>query len=243
MASTGASRRTVAAQVGKPESTIRGWVERGKAYPDVEPWGSFAVDYERAERGLAASAASTTAMRAQLLNEQMAKRLAWESRGPPPRKPPKPAKPRPVNDDAEQLANELRHELASKEYEKALEDWALAVQAHNTPPPTPEIQYMLCLERVRISRHPYDYGTSKHRKPEPEHDGTNYLNEHAMDREQLGALLLDPPELLRLAIVDQAYAVYRILVASGFDPAVPEMRKADDETEGPAGSHEPEPLG
>ncbi|MFZ9416003.1 MAG: class I SAM-dependent methyltransferase, partial [Alphaproteobacteria bacterium] len=50
-------RRTVAALIGKPEATLRGWINRGLAYPDREPYGSFAVDYMRAERGIATKAA------------------------------------------------------------------------------------------------------------------------------------------------------------------------------------------
>jgi hypothetical protein len=63
------SRRGVAAAVGKPVSTLCGWVERGLAYPDVEPWGSFSVQYRRAERGLEGAAAGTIAMTARMLFE------------------------------------------------------------------------------------------------------------------------------------------------------------------------------
>jgi hypothetical protein len=61
------SRRGVAAMVGKSHTTLGGWVERGMAYPDEEPWGSFSVQYRRAERGLELAAAGTVGMTAQML--------------------------------------------------------------------------------------------------------------------------------------------------------------------------------
>lgn len=172
------SRRGVAAAVGKSESTIRGWVERGLAFPDVEPWGSFAVDYQRAERGLegaAAGAISLTVRRLYDLCDQAAK------------------------------GDILAITLLAKD--SGLRE----------------------LLNVLAARFPRDWGTSKHREPDADYSGENYLNEHSMSREQLGAVFLDPPESIRLALVDQAHAVYRILLAGGFDPAVPEMRKAEDD--------------
>jgi hypothetical protein len=47
---------------GIPCNTLYGWLERGRAEPEVEPWGSFAVDFLRAERGLEGAAAGTIAM-------------------------------------------------------------------------------------------------------------------------------------------------------------------------------------
>jgi hypothetical protein len=67
VAASGMSRRGVAAMVGKPESTIRSWVERGEAHPTVEPWGSFARDYRMAERGLEAAAAGAISLVTQQL--------------------------------------------------------------------------------------------------------------------------------------------------------------------------------
>jgi hypothetical protein len=231
-ASTGGSRRTVAALVGKPEATLRGWINRGLAYPDVEPYGSFSEDYRRAERGMDGAIATVKAQRVQLLAEQMRKRLAWEDRGPPPLKPAKPRKPPKVEDEAAQLAADLLHELAMKEWEEQVEAWQAELLAWSTPPETPSVADMAWLENLRISRHPEDYGTSKHRQPDVEYSGSEYLDANAMDREQLGALFCDPPEAIRQALTDQAHAVYRILVEAGFDPASPIPRKADeDETE------------
>lgn len=175
-AATGMSRRGVAAVVGKPESTIRSWVERGMAYPDVEPWGSFSAQYRRAERGLEGAAAGTIAMTAQMLFELTKRALKGD--------------------------------------EAALE--SLSKQG-------PQLKELL---NVLAARFPADWGVSKHRIPEPEHDGANYLDAHTMEREQLGALFADPPEPIRLALVDSAAQVYAVLLAGGFDPA----RKAEDET-------------
>lgn len=171
MASTGASRRTVAQMVGKSESTIRGWIERGMAFPDVEPWGSFSTHYRVAERGLAAAIAETSAQRVQVLREQMANYARWHANG-----------------------------------------------CLGAAPAAPSVADMVWMDRVREGRWPDDYGASKHRKPEPEHDGANYLDAHTMEREQLGALFADPPEPIRLALVDSAAQVYAVLIAGGFDP-------------------------
>lgn len=232
VASTGASRRTVASQVGKPESTIRGWIERGLAYPDVEPYGSFARDYELAERGLDASAARSVAMRVQLLEEMLRKRLDWDNRGPPPPKPTKPKPPKKLDDEAAQLAADVLFELELKAWEERHTEWGEAMKAWHTPPPEPTVQDMVWLERVRISRFPEDYGTSKHRKPEPEYSGSNWLDANSMDREQLGAVFADPPESIRLALQDRAPEVYRILIEGGFDPAAPVNRKASEDDDG-----------
>jgi hypothetical protein len=61
-AATGMSRRGVAAVIGKPVSTLLGWVERGMAYPGEEPYGSFSDAYRRAERGLEGAAVGTVAL-------------------------------------------------------------------------------------------------------------------------------------------------------------------------------------
>lgn len=151
-------------------------MNRGLAYPDVEPWGSFAVDYCRAERGIDGAISSAQALRTQVIVEQMQRRMEWErSQG--------------------ELVN--------------LDD----------APPMPSVEDMMWLERLRISRFPEDYGTSKHRKPEAPHDAQEWLDANSMDREQLAALLSDPPDAIRAALVDAAPAVYAILVAGGFDPS------------------------
>lgn len=224
LASTGVSRRTVAHLLGKPESTVRGWIERGLAYPTIEPWGSFAEDYMRAERGLAAAIGSTVALRAQVLHEQMQAYADWSTNRPPPPKPPaKPRKPKKGASAEERMAWELASEVHAQleaEHEQAMESWKQG-------PPLPDVTEMLWLEKVRISRHPEDYGTSKHRRPDVEHDGNNWLDAHSMDREQLAALFADPPEVMRNALCDAGPAVYRILLSGGFDPAAPIAVDAD----------------
>lgn len=174
------SRRGVAAAVGKAEATIRGWVERGSAHPDVEPWGSFAVDYRRAERGLEGAAAGAIAL--------TVKRLFGLCQ----------------RADAGDL------------------DAIITLSKDNN---------LKELLNVLASRFPEDWGTSSHRKPEPEYDGNNWLEQHGLQREQLGALLADPPEAIREALVDQAPAVYAILLAGGFDP----QRKAEHEAKATEG--------
>ncbi len=177
------SRRGVAAAVGVDPKTIRDWIGRGKAFPTEEPWASFAVDYQRAERGLEGAAAGTIGLTAKML-----------------------------------------FELTKRAYEGDSEAGErLAAQG-------PQLKELL---NVLSSRFPLDWGQSKHREPESDFSASEYLDAHAMDREQLGALLCDPPELIRLALQDSAYSVYRILLEGGFDPAQPEKRKADDEG-GPA---------
>lgn len=214
IASTGASRRTVAALVGKPEGTVRGWVNRGLAFPDVEPYGSFAKDYVRAERGIHGAIAGTAAKRVQVLSEMMDKRLAWEGREP---LRPKPEAPRKPPKDCTQEERDL-YDLESELHRKALNAWAVDYKAWTTPPPMPDVADMMWLERVRESRAPTDYGTSKHRQPELEHSAQEYLDAHQMDSEQLAALFSDPPDVIRGALVASATAVYAILLQGGFDP-------------------------
>mgnify|MGYP001616334529 CR=1 FL=1 len=57
IASCGISRRGVAHRAGIPPTTLYDWLERGRAQPDEEPYGSFTIDYLRAERGLEHAAA------------------------------------------------------------------------------------------------------------------------------------------------------------------------------------------
>ncbi len=52
LASTGMSRRGVAARAGFGHTNLHDWLERGRANPEEEPWGSFARDYLMAERGI-----------------------------------------------------------------------------------------------------------------------------------------------------------------------------------------------
>lgn len=185
-AGTGLSRRGVAAAVGKTESTIRTWIERGMAYPDVEPWGSFADQYRRAERGLEGAAAGTVAWVVARMHR------------------------------ATRLVDAGEREGAS-DNDRALAAQALEALAE------PQLKELL---NVLAARFPEDWGTSKHRKPEPEYDPQNFLDANTMDREQLAALFTDPPDAIKGALQDSAASVYAILLAGGFDP-----RKATDGSE------------
>lgn len=179
IASTGMSRRGVAAAVGVDPGTIRNWIGKGKAFPGEEPWGSFAVDYERAERGLEGAAVGTISLTVQRLFE-LSQRAA--------------------NGDTEAGAILAEHGPQMKE-----------------------------LLNVLASRFPRDWGTSKHREPDVDFSADEYLDANAMTREQLGAVFADPPEKIRQALADQAHAVYRILVESGFDPGAPARKATDDD--------------
>lgn len=77
------------------------------------------------------------------------------------------------------------------------------------------------LLKVLEARFPRDWGQSAHREPEADYDAQNYLDVHAMDRDQLAALLTEPPDVLREALVQAARPVYAVLLAGGFDPTAP----------------------
>lgn len=70
------SRRGVAIAAGVAPQTLLNWLERGRAYPDEEPYGSFAVQYLRAERGLEAAASGTITLVVQRLY-QLARTASW----------------------------------------------------------------------------------------------------------------------------------------------------------------------
>jgi len=176
------SRRGVAAAVGVDPKTIREWIGRGKAYPDQEPWGSFAVDYERAERGLEGAVVGTISLTVQRLFK-LAQRAS-------------------EGDEAAALA-----------------------LAENGP----QLKELL---NVVAARWPKDWGLSKHREPEADFSGDEWLDANAMTREQLGAVFADPPEQIKRALQDQAPAVYRILLEAGFDPSAPQRKATDDDAEG-----------
>jgi hypothetical protein len=202
--------------VGKPESTIRGWIERGMAYPNEEPWGSFSVQYRQAERGVAIAAAKTSALRVQVMLEQMEEFVRWRDRGPPPPRPRAPEKPGKKASADEKEA----YRVAKAEHDESYARWELDFERWKTPPAHPDVSDMVWLESHRQRRFPEDYGASKHRKPEAEFDGQHWLDAHAMDREQLKALFTDPPELIRLAMEDAG--------------CWPPRGKAEDADQGPA---------
>ena len=62
LASTGMSRRGVAQVSGASIAALNDWLARGRAQPDEEPYGSFARDFLRAERGLELAASGTIAL-------------------------------------------------------------------------------------------------------------------------------------------------------------------------------------
>ncbi len=80
IASCGMSRRGVARRAGIPPSTLQDWLDRGRAHPDEEPYGSFTVDYLRAESGLEHAIAETAALWVQRLREMAAQGAVVDSR-------------------------------------------------------------------------------------------------------------------------------------------------------------------
>lgn len=213
-AATGASRRGVAAACGISEGAIRAWVERGKAEPKEEPYGSFSRQYEQAERGLELAASHTEAMKVQVMREQMQEYLAWRQRGPAPLPPIAPEKPKRDADGQEREAYQDERDA----YEAKLQEWQAAIAAWATPPEHPDTNDAEWLGKLKMRRYPRDWGTSKHREPDADYDGANWLEQSGLQREQLGALFDDPPELIRLALIDKADAIYQILVSGGFHP-------------------------
>ncbi len=224
--------------LGVPFGTLRGWIEQGLAYPDSEPFGSFAQAYQRAERGLEFAASQTEAHRVRILLEAMTGYAEWrDHRGPEPVEPLPPAKPqRPSDDLDEDAAFEaaIFYDLQMEDWKRQTAElsdkraaWAKAHASWSTPPVVPPLQEFEWLGRLKERRWPQDWGASKHRVPEPDFDAQNYLDAHAMDREQLGALLSDPPEVVRLALVDVAAKVYAVLIAGGFDPDAPIVEPAE----------------
>lgn len=213
--------------VGKPESTLRGWVERGIAYPTQEPYGSFAAAYQRAERGLEYAASQTEAHRVRILLESMTGYAEWrDHRGPEPLAPVRPRRPK-ESDDPEL---HILYDLELEDWKRSSEGWAKLHAAWSTPPVIPPLQEFEWLGKLKERRWPAEWGQSQHRKADPDYDAQNYLDTTAMDRDQLGALFSDPPELVRAALVDVAPKVYAVLLAGGFDPLAP-IRKADDDDE------------
>jgi hypothetical protein len=207
-------------------------VEQGLAYPDSEPFGSFATAYRRAERGLEFAASQTEAHRVRLLLEAMTGYAEWrDHRGPEPLEPEAPRKPRPPDEnlpEEELFEAHILYDLQLEDWKRQTAElsdararWAKLHAAWSTPPVVPPLQEFEWLGRLKERRWPQDHGASKHRQPEPDHDAANYLDAHAMDREQLAALLSDPPEVVRQALVDVAPKVYAVLLAGGFDPEAP----------------------
>jgi hypothetical protein len=114
IAAGGMSRRGVAAMAGIAHQTLLSWLERGRAHPEEEPWGSFAVDYERASRGLEGAASGTVALTVARLYK-LAREERWEE----------------LNECGPQM-KELLNVLAAR----YPEDWG--THAHRKPEPEPD---------------------------------------------------------------------------------------------------------
>jgi hypothetical protein len=212
------SRRGAAASFGISHVTLHTWLERGRAEPDVEPYGSFAADYLRAERGVERTAGTAVALRtAAILQAQQRVVDFWENRSAEP--PPKPERPHVAGADADEW----------KAYERECELWQLALAAWSTPPPAPAPGDFEWLLRVQVSRYPEDHGATVWRKPEQEPDGAAYLERLGLKHEQLVTMLSDPPETIRDALVAAGDAVYAIMVAGGWRPPLGFTERQDDD--------------
>lgn len=74
LAGKGVSRRGVARIEGLSRSTLKEWLDRGEAKPEIEPWGSFAKHYLASERSIEESGSviiSTEMRRLQALVENL----------------------------------------------------------------------------------------------------------------------------------------------------------------------------
>jgi len=214
MASTGMSRRGVAA-AGHAPALIE-WLSRGRAEPNVEPYGSFARDYLAAERGLECAASGTEAMRVQLMAEQMQAYMQWLDRGPPPPKPVAPCTKKP----GKKASPEEKAAYAAEQAAHAVETarWGDAMLAWSTPPPHPNVADFEWLSRLKERRYPEDFGVSKHRKPEAELTGAEWLEQHPLTHAQITEMLLDPPEEVRGPQLETLGAVLRRELAEGWRP-------------------------
>lgn len=176
MASTGMTRQGVAAMIGKPWRTLYDWLARGQAEPKIEPWGSFSVDYLRAERGLQGAAQSAIARKVRGIHDRQEAHDEWLlRRGPEP-------------------------ESGSSEHYR----WA-------TQPPEPTIAEYEWLMRLLIARHPEEYGTHALRQVEKEPDGAAWLERRGLTHDQLRALVSNPPEEVRAAMLAEAKRIIEML--------------------------------
>ncbi len=176
-ASTGMSRKGVAAQLGKSLASLEDWLDRGDANPQREPFGSFARDYLRAERGIEAAIAHT----------------------------------------------EARRVLSIQHAQSAHEEWMLAYLTGGElktplPPAAPSVSDFHWLLRLKESRFPNDYGNSTHRIPERTIDGAVWNEKRGLTIDQLRALVRDPPDEIRAAMIAEADAVFEVLRSEGWAP-------------------------
>jgi hypothetical protein len=91
LASTGISRNGAAQRLGIDPDTLCNWLSRGRAQPDFEPYGSFAVEYLQAERGLEETGASAVALRVQAILERQRAHLEWAEKRDTEEQPPEPS--------------------------------------------------------------------------------------------------------------------------------------------------------
>jgi hypothetical protein len=200
------SRRGAARIAGISQSTLLHWLDRGEAEPHIEPYGSFARDYLRAERGLERGSGSAIALRcAAILEAEQRAADYWANRSPDP--PPKPERP-PKGADPEEL----------DAYERECELWKLALAAWQHEPKTPSTADYDWLLRVQVSRFPQEHGATAYRELEKEPDGTGYLERRGMTHEQIVVMLTDPPEPVFNAIAASCDALYRVMLSTGWLP-------------------------
>jgi hypothetical protein len=230
IASTGMSRRGVAQRAGVPHSSLHDWLERGRAHPDDEMYGTFARDFLLAERGLDQASSTATALRTQALLEVMQDWAEWRrDPGPPPVRPAPPEPPPPPERDADDAAWHLYADelgAAHERYQGELDAWEREVLAWKEPPKLPGAADFEWLLRVQASRYPEDYGTHPHRRPEAEPSGDAWLERNGITHAQLVHMLKQPPEAIGKALVEAGDEVYALLVASGWRP----RREAADQT-------------
>jgi hypothetical protein len=215
LASTGMSRAGVASGLGKARTVLCEWLSRGLAEPHIEPYGSFSRDYLMAERGLEAAASQAEAMRVQLMLEQLEDYLRWRDRGPPPPKPVAPQKP------SKKATPEQRAEHAAAQalYASELAAYEAALLAWQTPPKHPDVSDFEWLGRLKERRYPADHGVSKHRVPETELTGAEWLEQHPLEHAQLVTLLTDPPEAVDAAQRETLDAVVMRQLDAGWRPS------------------------
>lgn len=160
-ATTGLSRRGIANMLGESSGCLYDWLARGKAQPDVEPYGSWCREFLAAERA------------------------------------------------AELLCTELQSQT-------------VAVIARK-PPHMRTMAEIAWVDRLLATRYPREHGnasagTGQARVVDPEPDGEAWWQQHGLQGDQLRALLKDPPEAVREAMVAEGDAVYAALLAGGWKP-------------------------
>lgn len=74
------------------------------------------------------------------------------------------------------------------------------------------------LERRFPADHGAGQGLAQHRQLVPELDLDAWWQRNGLEEEQLGALLREPPESLRVALVREADAIFALMVAGGWKP-------------------------